>query len=495
MSDDNLIYDSFIVPEGTTQWTVNESESDQVVDGKYVLGRAVGPCFLPDGTSLNNRYYSRQLWESAISRNEERIANGEMLGTIGHEQPLDDQALLEGKASHRISKLWIDKSGVGMCEIHILGTTAGQQLNQYMRGGVRLKVSSRANGTIKGRNKAGASILDESTFKLTGFDFVQSPGVPTAIPILVESSTTENNEKSSLTEHDNMTTDNMERILAEKGKIEERLTNALEKVQEITESKNTTAKLLESRDAEITGLKTSLAESHAKVSEFESKLSESSTLLESYKALGTVESIKVTMDESKVLLEAYTTYGTPDQLAKAFEKFENVVADFKSLGKVEEVEESLKLAKEYSELGSLEKFRELLESNEKYSSLGSLKDLDENLALLAEYSKLGSIADIQKVFESTQSIIDKVAIDEKNSNINKLVDTYGVTQELAESLYNKNTYDECVAIIEGLQKKDVSSRYAKDDTKSPEKIVESHDNDSNTPQGNSASRLMSHHSR
>jgi len=66
--------------------------------------------FLVEHSSLNHRYYTRELWDKAISENADVVTRGKMLGTIGHEQPIDDKALLEGKISHRVSKIWIDES-------------------------------------------------------------------------------------------------------------------------------------------------------------------------------------------------------------------------------------------------------------------------------------------------------------------------------------------------------------------------------------------------
>ncbi|NLR15293.1 hypothetical protein F9Y84_11505 [Pseudoalteromonas peptidolytica] len=170
-----------------SEHTQGLQETSQV-DGVGILARVVGPFFLVDGTSRNGRFYTRELWRTAIERSQAKISSGTMLGTIGHTQALDDQALLEGRASHRISKLWIDeKNSIGMGEILVLNTPAGRVLNAYLRGGVQFPVSSRGYGGYTPYKRDNAPVIDEASFVLETFDFVQEPGVAQAIPSLVES--------------------------------------------------------------------------------------------------------------------------------------------------------------------------------------------------------------------------------------------------------------------------------------------------------------------
>jgi hypothetical protein len=151
---DRLTFD-FVTGPVWAQWQVFEASDEDraLVDGYNLLFRARGPAFLVEHSSLNHRYYTRKLWDHAISENAEVVTHGKMLGTIGHEQPIDDKALLEGKISHRVSKLWIDENSripghpdarIGCIEILGLNTPAGLVLNGYLRGGVELPVSSRA---------------------------------------------------------------------------------------------------------------------------------------------------------------------------------------------------------------------------------------------------------------------------------------------------------------------------------------------------------------
>ena len=90
---------------------------------------------LIDGKSQNNRFYERKLWDKVLKETSDYVNHGLMLGTIGHEQPIDDNAVREGKVSHRVSKLWIDDNKkLGMGEMLILNTPTGRTLNTMLRG-------------------------------------------------------------------------------------------------------------------------------------------------------------------------------------------------------------------------------------------------------------------------------------------------------------------------------------------------------------------------
>jgi Prohead core protein serine protease len=183
-SDKILLQDSFQLPE-TNCWQINEAEENSKVDGKYVLARVEGPMGLADGVSLNNRRYSPKLWESTINKIQPKLNKGGIHGTIGHDQSLDEKALMERNLSHLLTKLWIKENTV-MGEILVLGTQSGQQLNTCLRAGMPIPVSTRAYGKISGQGEMGEDIIDPESFILESVDFVLNPGVETAYPKVVE---------------------------------------------------------------------------------------------------------------------------------------------------------------------------------------------------------------------------------------------------------------------------------------------------------------------
>lgn len=153
------------------------------VDGHNVLGVLSGIFFVPDGRSVNERFYPREFWEEVLQDPElqNRLQDRVMFGTIGHEDKyVDDEDLARGKVSHIITKLWIDdNTGMGMGEALILGTDAGKNLYMLLKAGAKIKISSRAYGDyVQGQLHEGMPIMDAKTYRLEGFDVVLLPGFP-----------------------------------------------------------------------------------------------------------------------------------------------------------------------------------------------------------------------------------------------------------------------------------------------------------------------------
>ena len=172
--------------ESELKFTIDEANDE--VDGKHVLAKLKGNFFVPNGMRRNKRFYQSEVWNRQLSKADikTKISERRMLGTISHEQPINDQAILEGKVSHTISKLEIREGKQGYGEALILNTPAGQILNTLARAGVKLFTSSRANGTYKGEIQ-GAPAVNPDTYQLEGFDFVLDPGFLQASPKLAES--------------------------------------------------------------------------------------------------------------------------------------------------------------------------------------------------------------------------------------------------------------------------------------------------------------------
>ena len=64
----HAIGDSLHMPPGT-QGEVGEATNEEKamgMDGSNLLARAKGPAFLVEHSSLNHRFYTRELWTNAI---------------------------------------------------------------------------------------------------------------------------------------------------------------------------------------------------------------------------------------------------------------------------------------------------------------------------------------------------------------------------------------------------------------------------------------------
>jgi len=462
MSKLTPIIDSFDIPKENVSWNIDEKDSGSVVDGINILGRAVGPFFVTEKSSKNNRYYTKKLWERALNENTDRIDNGEMLGTIGHDQVLDDQALLEGKVSHKVTKLWIDEStGTGMGEIQILSTPAGKVLNSLMRGGVRLKVSSRAMGEFNGKTKDGSNVIDESTFDLKGFDFVQNPGVPSAIPVLLEKFN--DADLSTLT---NVPTGDIkvnpelfESMMTEKAGLQKTLAEALATNKTITTDNVALQRNFELREREIARLEEALKISEAKASEFETTSKDNSDTVTKIAALGTPEEIEEQLRNFDNTLSEYSKFGTPSELTEAFERVTELVEEFKSLGSPDEIEHAYGILEDYISLGTFDELAEKLSTIKAYESVGTVEQLNKILDVAEGYQELGSPEDITHAFALSESIVSKFQEDARKKEVEDIATSHHVKTEVVEKLLAKYSKDEAIELLESVRENSVSDRY------------------------------------
>jgi len=408
---ENALFDSFTLPD-TTWEVIEEAKESSIVDGKHILARLVGPSFLVNGSSANKRFYSEKLWNKAIDSNKERMESGLMLGTIGHEQPLDDQALLEGKASHRVAKMFI-KNGIGMTEIHVLGTKAGQQLNTMLRGGMKFPVSSRAFGEYKGKNSAGEDVVDEDKYQLFGFDFVQTPGVSTAIPKVVEKLEIVSTDHETNLKDIPMDTKMLEALTAEKIKTQEDLNNAL--------SENVT--------------------------------------------LATTVSVL----EEKVAQHDATSDKNADEAAtatKRVQELEESNAAYAELGEAASIKEALEAAKDQAtaiaDLGGLDAIKESLETVDEYKELGTTGAISEILKMVQEYAEIGTVEDIQDSYKAMEELTDQIKNEQAKSEADEFAKEAGIESDIAESLLGSMDKGAANKLLESLKSKgSLSESYKK----------------------------------
>lgn len=478
MPQRDLFVDAFELPSTTYEIheaaSVDDSPNAGVVDGENVLARVVGPFFLVDGKSRNGRFYTRELWEKAIKRTNDRLGTGQMLGTIGHSQSLDDAALLQGLASHRVARLWIDeKAGVGMGEILVLNTPSGQILNAYLRGGVQFPVSSRGYGGFRQEKRDGAPVIDEDSFELETFDFVRVPGVAIAVPLLVESLDTEaaklhgelldessNGElynerqtvpKSNLEDREmsEETAATIAALARQKAQVETDLTAAYadnEQLRSKNESLEAEGSKLKGQIGDLTG---QLAESKAAGVE-----------LETYKALGTVAAIQEVFErfrdmntQNKALagvasaneslneeLAAYRELGTVEELNKAMDIAERLLE-----GADETVTGAVALEEQLSGLGTVAEITAALDLLEVYTKMATPAELETAAGLLETYIELGTVSEVEELVERTTMLAEALAAQKRQAQVEALAKEVGapadVVSDLLESFGEEGTRD------------------------------------------------------
>ena len=367
--------------------------------GTGILGKVRGEFFVPNGTSRNNRFYSKDLWEQTLRKDGvlDKIKNRGMFGTISHEQEISDMALLEGKISHIVTNLWIDESDRGMGEALILDTPAGKILNTLLRAGGQLYTSSRAYGSLGENNNNDIPNVNSEDYELECFDFVMNPGFLEARPLIAESikKIIEENLKP-----DNNTT--KENIMSEKllEKLSDELTSSkvsLGTVNESLESERAKNKLLVSENDELKN----------KLLFFKKK----GQMLEAYKTLGEPKDINkvfTLFEDARKKLQAYKELGTPAEINAVLERFDNTLNVIEDLGGLPAVR----------------------------------KSIDGSIDVLSEYLKLGTPREIKKVFSYTnKQLEDKKDLDNRVM-IEKLSQKLGVAREKIATLYPRMSEQE-----------------------------------------------------
>ena len=402
--------------ETELNFTIDESNE---VDGVHVLGKLKGNFFVPNGTSRNKRFYPKQVWEKQLSKKDiqNKIKERRMFGTISHEQAINDQAILEGKVSHTMTKLEVNEKNQGYGEALILNTPAGRILNTLARAGVKLFTSSRASGTYKGKFE-GMPAVNPETYQLSGFDFVLDPGFLQASPVLEEA-----------------VSDSIEQLKLEHGANEAPTNEGATMDKELVES------LVKENGSLKSDLKVSLKESES--------LKENNQLLNDEVELLKEKLSKLSDQESVV--SQYEGLGTPEDVEMALNLAKEKLLEYKELGTPSEISEALDLAKEkleaYSELGTPELVGEALEKGK---------------ALILEYQELGTPSEISEVFDRTKEMVNESKSIKASKRVDELAEELKVSRSVVEKLYNKMDEEEVVEFVKGLEETNsFKSKYKK----------------------------------
>lgn len=512
MADDKrmLLVDTFDAP--STPWSIDESADKEksVVDGVGILGRAVGSFFAVNEQTQNKRFYPRSLWEKAIKDTEDDLKRGRMLGTIGHGQSLDEAALLEGKASHRVSRLWIDeKTNLGMGEILILNTPAGKVLNAYMRGGVEFPVSSRGYGEFEGKEE-GVPVVNPETYKLETFDFVRNPGVEHAIPQLVEALQEldlQDNDSNELEEKVMEETKQLlEKLAEEKASIQAELTKALDENTSVKGKLEVAEGKLQISEKEIAELKTAAEASTATNEELTTKVAELEKVQEDYFNLGTPADIQKAFGDTRLLVQslkdfgsaediqnematladykelgsvdelatskesaaAYAEIGEPSQIKTLFSK----LSEYAKLGTVEEITTMKDLFEQYLDLGCVDAISEVFSRTREYKERGSIAEVDGLIGLVKQYQEIGSVEEIMEVCDALKVLKEEAKERELKEQSAAFATEVDVSETVAEKLLREMSADEAKEIVESLKESKVGSRYKLEETTNTANVQE-----------------------
>lgn len=433
--------------------SIDESASE--VDGVIILAKISGPAFFPETLSRNNVYYPQEAWETAIAEEEfqSRLKDRLVYGTIGHDCELTDIDIRNGLASHIVIRVWINEENVGMAEHLVLNTDAGRNLNTYVRAKSKLRVSTKADGLFKSTPQSSKTVVPNA-FRFTRIDFVQSPGYIQALPSVVES---------------------IEKDLLE-NKIQEEDINKLTGNKNMEDNK--VVNILESQISELKAEKVGISQQVSKITEelnstsFSLKTAES--IVEGYKALGTVAAIS----EAKQELQQFRSIGSVQQIHEALEegseaidKLNETVAELTET--VNRLTNEVKQANEGADaitasaridpdapvyhsgedLGTPEEINTVLNTVEAdQEELGSPAEIRDALDLaeeqrleLDEYKKLGSPDEIKAALNAAETVAESIETDQAS----KLADEFGVDKSVVTKALDKGmSFDDIRELLE-----------------------------------------------
>lgn len=412
--------------ESSTPLSISEGDNSQI-DGVHVIGRVVGECFFPGGVSRNKRRYSKQLWENTLRKLNESNAfkNRQMMGTVGHGQPLDEKAILEGKITHIVSNMWITDEGKGMGEFLILGTDGGKNLYTLLKAGKKVHFSTRAMGSYSGKDSAGNDVMNESDYSLATVDFVVDPGFLNALPSVVESTVAKPIDSLE---------DSNRNIDTSKG-------NSMSDISKefVEHLKSESAVVKEERDcllAENIALRAEAAKSTSANEQFNkiqesldkatSDLAQATAKLEAYSGLGSPEEISESIDRASEGVIKYNSmleeFGTPDQIRTAFDQatthiksMSRQLSKFTDIGSPETFEalvstsgstneEMAKFFEEYGDKNTIASFMTKVESFVKEN--GSFTDIATALDKTVEFiDNTGNLSEAKLVIDETYDFI------------------------------------------------------------------------------------------
>lgn len=390
-----------------TEDYLSEGKSPEI-DGQIILGKIKGPFFLGDGISRNQRFYPRKVWENQLSKSEiqERLKNRTMLGCIGHaDGPVTEGDITEGKVSHIVTSLLLQEDNVGIGEVLILGTPSGKNLYTLMKAGVKLKISSRAQGKfLEGQTHNGMPMVDPDSFILETFDFVINPGFIETDPRLQES------------------------LQIVNSKIQENKEKHTMELNEMLNEVKKTNAIYEDRYREQKKLREE-AEEEKKEIEKEK------------------EEVEKELKEVKRQLAAYKPLGEAEELARDLREYAEM--GINSPTEARFILESLK--EEAEEAIAAEDVEELKQ------------DIEESAKLLAQYEELGTPEELADIKAKAEELVDELEKKEIEENIARFSRKYNLPESLIRRICEVTEADEAEEAIENIAKEAKAERDDDDD--------------------------------
>ena len=156
---------------GVCQDLLTEEEKRHVAEGGIYL---TGIMQKADTRNGNNRIYPEHVLRREVKNYSKLVKESRAIGELDHRE---SNVVNLASVSHMVTEIWMEGKDV-MGKIKVLNTSAGQVLQELVRGGVSVGISSRGMGSV--RESVGGETIVEDDFQLICFDMVSEPSTPGA---------------------------------------------------------------------------------------------------------------------------------------------------------------------------------------------------------------------------------------------------------------------------------------------------------------------------
>ena len=155
---------------GVCQDLLTEEEKRYVAGGGMILS---GIMQKADAINGNGRIYPHKVLMKEVENYNKLVNDRRALGELDHPE---DSVINLKNASHLVTKIWWQGKDV-MGKVKVLDTPSGKVLQELVKSGVSLGISSRGMGSVR-EDKSQTIVEDD--FQLICFDFVSEPSTPGA---------------------------------------------------------------------------------------------------------------------------------------------------------------------------------------------------------------------------------------------------------------------------------------------------------------------------
>ena len=155
---------------GVCQDLLTEEEKRYVAGGGMILS---GIMQKADAVNGNGRVYPHKVLMKEVENYNKLVKDRRALGELDHPE---DSVINLRNASHLVTEIWWKEKDV-MGKVKVLDTPSGKVLQELVKSGVSLGISSRGMGSV--REDQNQTIVEDD-FQLICFDFVSEPSTPGA---------------------------------------------------------------------------------------------------------------------------------------------------------------------------------------------------------------------------------------------------------------------------------------------------------------------------